>query len=67
MNLEKSGVIAICRKIYGEDLLFLAHSLYQGGIRHIEVTFDQQESDPLELTSSICTMLFRIYISEQGL
>lgn len=61
MNLEKSGVIAICRKIYGEDLLFLAHSLYQGGIRHIEVTFDQQESDPLELTSKAIQYLHNAF------
>lgn len=52
MSLEKTGVIAICRKIYGEDLLFLARALYNGGIRHIEVTFDQQEQDPLGMTSS---------------
>ena len=57
MDLEKTGVVAICRKIYGEDLLFLAHALYDGGIRHIEVTFDQQEQDPLAVTSSaICSL-----------
>ena len=44
------GIIAICRKIYGEDLNFLAKALYEGGIRSIEVTFDQQEADSLSLT-----------------
>ena len=38
MNLAETGIIAICRKIYGEDLMFLAKALYQGGIRFIEVT-----------------------------
>ena len=50
MNLEKTGVIAICRRIYGEDLDFLARSLFEGGIRYIEVTFDQQEAASLEMT-----------------
>lgn len=50
MSLNQTGVVAICRKIYGEDLLFLGKALYDGGIRYIEVTFDQQESDHLEKT-----------------
>jgi len=41
--LDKS-LITICRKIYGEELLELSKALYNGGIRLIEVTFDQ--SDP---------------------
>lgn len=51
MSLEDTGIVAICRKIYGEDLQFLAQALYEGGIRYIEVTFDQQETDPLLPTS----------------
>ena len=51
MNFAETGIIAICRKIYGEDLMFLSKSLYQGGIRFIEVTFDQQDPDHLALTS----------------
>ncbi len=61
MNLEKTGVVAICRKIYGEDLLFLAQALYQGGIRHIEVTFDQQEFDPEGLTSEAIMALRKAF------
>lgn len=57
MSLEKTGVVAICRKIYGEDLNFLAGALYEGGIRYIEVTFDQQETDPLRLTSEAISSL----------
>lgn len=52
MFLETAGVIAICRKIYGEDLLFLTKALHDGGIRCIEVTFDQQENDPAGMTSA---------------
>lgn len=51
MNLEENGIIAICRSIYGEDLRFLAEALFMGGIRFIEVTFDQQVSEHLKLTS----------------
>lgn len=47
--LEKK-IIAICRGIYGNDLLELAASLSRGGISLIEVTFDQ--SDPENLTKT---------------
>ena len=57
MNLEQTGIAAICRKIYGEDLLFLAQALYEGGIRHIEVTFDQMEEDPLKPTAEAIVSL----------
>lgn len=42
--LEKS-LITICRQIYGQDLLKLSKALYDGGIRLIEVTFDQSDPD----------------------
>ncbi|NLU23545.1 MAG: bifunctional 4-hydroxy-2-oxoglutarate aldolase/2-dehydro-3-deoxy-phosphogluconate aldolase [Clostridiales bacterium] len=42
--IESHKVICICRKIYEKDLLALSHALYQGGIRLMEITFDQ--SDP---------------------
>ena len=57
MNLDKAGVIAICRKIYGEDLHFLAQTLFEGGIRFIEVPFDQQESNSLKNTSEAISSL----------
>jgi len=42
--VEKERVIAIIRGLYGTPLLRLAAALSQGGIRLLEVTFDQ--SDP---------------------
>lgn len=57
MSLEQSGVIAICRKIYEEDLKFLAQAFYDGGIRYIEVTFDQNENDPLKKTGEAISSL----------
>ena len=43
-RILSGGIIAICRRIALDDLLPLASSLYEGGIRQLEVTFDQ--SDP---------------------
>lgn len=48
--LEKK-VIVICRRIYGESLLRLTDALINGGIRLIEVTFDQADPDSLNKTS----------------
>ena len=45
--LLKNGITVICRRIYGEPLLQLSDALYQGGIRLIEVTFDQEDPDSL--------------------
>ena len=49
-RIRRAGVIVICRKVYGQELFHLAQSLYRGGIRQIEVTFDQ--SDPLCITQT---------------
>jgi 2-keto-3-deoxy-6-phosphogluconate aldolase len=44
--IEEYKIIAIVRKIYGNDLVQLAQALYAGGIRMLEITFDQ--SDPID-------------------
>ncbi len=46
-----SGIIAICRKVYGSDILHLCDALYAGGVRFMEVTFDQSDPDCIEKTS----------------
>jgi 2-dehydro-3-deoxyphosphogluconate aldolase/(4S)-4-hydroxy-2-oxoglutarate aldolase len=50
-RIQQTGVIAICRKIYGEDLLRLADALQQGGVQLMEVTFDQSDPHCLEHTA----------------
>ena len=45
--IEKNKVIAIVRGQYDEALLGLAKALYEGGIRMLEVTFDQSDSENL--------------------
>lgn len=47
--LEKK-IIAICRGIYGQDLLDLAAALSRGGVAMIEVTFDQSDPENLKKT-----------------
>lgn len=40
--LLENGIIAIARGIYGEDLLNAVGALVDGGVRAVEVTFDQR-------------------------
>lgn len=49
--ITENKVITICRKVYGEDLLRLADALYRGGVKMIEVTFDQADPDCIRKTS----------------
>ena len=41
-KIKKEKIIAIVRGIYGEACLKLADALYEGGIRILEITFDQK-------------------------
>lgn len=53
----QTGVIAICRKLYGEDLLRLAAALEQGGVQLMEVTFDQSDPNGLDRTAEAIAAL----------
>lgn len=55
--IQNSKVIVIVRRVYGEDLLELSKALYAGGIRLMEVTFDQSSPDCLEKTAGAISML----------
>jgi 2-dehydro-3-deoxyphosphogluconate aldolase/(4S)-4-hydroxy-2-oxoglutarate aldolase len=50
-------IIAICRGIYGEELLALAAALERGGVHLIEVTFDQSDVEHLRKTSQAIAAL----------
>lgn len=50
-------IITICRRIYGEQLLNLAQALYDGGIKLMEVTFDQADKEHMKKTSLAISML----------
>ena len=49
-TIEERKIIVIVRRTYGENLIKLAGALYNGGIRLIEVTFDQADSECLKKT-----------------
>lgn len=42
-EIKKEKIIVIIRGVYGEDCLNLASALFEGGIRLLEVTFDQKD------------------------
>lgn len=49
--IEDNKIIAICRGIYGEKLVKLVEALYEGGVKLVEVTFDQKDVDCIEKTA----------------
>ena len=53
----RHGIIAICRKVYGNELLGLARALCKGGVKLIEVTFDQADADCCATTAENIRML----------
>ena len=55
--IEKEGVIAIVRKLYGNNLMKLAEALYAGGVTLMEVTFDQAAPDVLPKTAAAISEL----------
>ena len=50
-SIEERKIIAIIRKVYGDDLLKLSQALYDGGISMLEITFDQADRDCVKKTS----------------
>ena len=40
-SIKKQKIIAIARGLHADEYFSLAHALYEGGIRHLELTFNQ--------------------------
>lgn len=59
--VKRFKVIAIYRRVYGEDLLRAAQALCDGGVRLMEITFDQSDPDCIKKTAhairSLCDAL----------
>lgn len=55
--IERSKVIVIVRRVYGENLLNIASALADAGIELMEVTFDQADPDCLSKTGDAIRML----------
>ena len=49
-EISKEKIIAIARGIYGEKCLKLAQALYDGGIKLLEITYDQSNSQSVQDT-----------------
>jgi len=55
--IEKNKIIAIVRGTYKEELINLVSALEKGGVKLVEVTFDQSDPDGLTKTSEAITTL----------
>ena len=56
-SVLKNKLIAIVRGVYGEDCVNLAKALWEGGIKLLEVTFDQADEALWEKTADTIRML----------
>lgn len=56
-KILQGGIIAIFRRLYGEELHKTCDALYAGGIRVMEVTFDQSDSQSLPRTAQAIAAL----------
>lgn len=54
-------IVVIVRGTYGEDLANLAKALYKGGLRLMEVTFDQKDPDCIKKTSDAISLLNTLF------
>ena len=59
-EIAKYKIIAIARGNYGEKCIKLAQALYEGGIKLLEVTFDQSNSQSLQETADTLQELNRV-------
>lgn len=57
----RKKVVAIVRGIYGEDCLKLGEALYRGGIRLMEVTFDQSKPEAFYRTTDTIRLLVEAF------
>lgn len=55
--LKKYKIVAICRGVSTENILQTAQALYDGGIRMMEVTFNQKAADPIAETAASIALL----------
>lgn len=56
-SIEENKIIAICRGIYGQDLVNLVTSINEGGVNLVEVTFDQNDPKCIEKTGEAIKLL----------
>lgn len=62
--IEENKIIAICRGIYAQDLVNLVSALSEGGVKLVEVTFDQGDKDCINKTSEAIKLLTSTFKGE---
>ncbi|WP_373135454.1 bifunctional 4-hydroxy-2-oxoglutarate aldolase/2-dehydro-3-deoxy-phosphogluconate aldolase [Enterococcus durans] len=62
--IEKNKVIAICRGTYGEKLINLVSALNDGGVKLVEITFDQGDPECLTKTPKAIASLVKEFGNE---
>jgi len=62
--IESNKIIAICRGIYGENLVNLVSAISKGGVKLVEVTFDQGDKDCIKKTSEAIKLLVSAFKGE---
>lgn len=55
--LKEYKIVAICRGVSTDNILKTAQALYDGGIRMMEVTFNQKAADPIAETAASIKLL----------
>lgn len=59
--IRETGVVAIARRVPAGQIVPMAKALYAGGIRLLEITFDQQAEDNIAVTTaairSVCAAM----------
>jgi len=65
-TIQHEKIIVIVRQVYGDSLLKLAEALRKGGIRLMEVTFDQGDSNNKEKTCNTITSLMSEFGDDFG-
>lgn len=55
--IEQHKIVVICRGLYGEELVETMQALYLGGVRIVEVTFDQADPNAIQKTSEAISLI----------
>ena len=58
--IAENRLVAISRKVYGEDLARSAEAIVEGGIRLLEITFDQADPECLKKTGGSIALVKKL-------
>lgn len=59
--IYKNKIIAICRNVFDDELTELVSALYEGGVKLVEVTFDQNSTENQQKTVESVKQLTQLY------